>query len=473
MNLSQLLFALRARYKLILLTLVLTVTATVVVSLLLPKTYLASTALVVNYKGVDQVTGLSLLTQMQAGYVATQVDIIKSKSVAFKVIDELRLADSPAVQQQFLDATNGVGTIRDWLANLLLANVDVIPSRESSVLTIVFKGSEPQFVSAVANAFAKAYMQLTVQLKTEPAQQASGYINTQIKELRDRYEQSQNRLSDYQQKNNIFSADNRVDVETARLNELSSQLVQVQGLAMEAVSRQRQATGNAGESPDVQNNPLIQGLKSSLAIAEAKFSETSKRLAENHPQYISAKAEVDKMRATLNEQVMTASASVATSARIYQQREAELRSALTTQKTKVMALNGARDEFNILTNETENTRRAYEAASQRFNQTSLESQSKQADIAVLTAATEPTTPSGPRVLLNSALSFVVGLLLGVGAALGMEFLDQRIRSASQLSETFGLPVLGIIEKSRAISQKRSYKPLRHPGDGFPMTTGKT
>jgi succinoglycan biosynthesis transport protein ExoP len=470
MNLSQLLFALRARYKLILLTLVLTVTATVVVSLLLPKTYLATTALVVNYKGVDQVTGQSLITQMQAGYVATQVDIIKSQSVALKVVDELRLADSPAVQQQFLDATEGVGTIRDWLANLLLAKVDVIPSRESSVLTIAFKGNEPQFVAAVTNAFAKAYMQLTVQLKTEPALQASSYINTQIKELRDRYEQSQNRLSDYQQKNNIFSADNRLDVETARLNELSSQLVQVQGQAMESASRQRQATGNAAESPDVQNNPLIQGLKSSLAIAEAKFSDTSKRLAENHPQYIAGKAEVDKMRSTLNEQVQAASASVATNARIYAQREAELRAALTTQKTKVMALNGARDEFNVLTNETENARRAYEVASQRFNQTSLEGQSKQADIAVLTAAIEPTSPSGPRILLNSALSFVVGLLLGVGAALGMEFLDQRIRTASQLAETFGLPVLGIIEKSRTISQKRSYKPLRHPGDGSAMTT---
>lgn len=473
MNLSQLLIVLRARYKLVLLTLMLTVAATVAVSLLLPKVYLGSTVLVVNYKGVDQVTGLSLLTQMQAGYVATQVEIIKSKSVAIKVVDELRLAESPAVQQQFLEATAGVGVLRDWLANLLLANVNVIPSRESNVLTIVFKGNEPQFVAAVTNAFAKAYLQLTIQLKTEPALQASGYITAQLKELREQYEQSQNRLSTYQQKNNIFSADNRVDVETARLNELSSQLVQVQGQAMESASRQRQAIGNASESPDVQNNSLIQGLKSSLAIAEAKFSDMSRRLAENHPQYIAAKAEVDKMRSTLHEQVQAVSASVATNARIYAQREAELRAALTTQKTKVMALNGARDEFNVLANETESTRRAYEIASQRFNQTSLESRSKQADIAVLTSAIAPTSPAAPRILLNSALSFVVGLLLGIVAALGMEFLDQRIRSASQLAETFGLPVLGVIKKSRTISQARSYKSARHQGNGSAMSAVRT
>ncbi|GAA4020921.1 chain length determinant protein EpsF [Actimicrobium antarcticum] len=472
MNLSQLLFALRARYKLILLTLVLTVAATVVVSLLLPKTYLATTALVVNYKGVDQVTGLSLPAQMQPGYIATQVDIIKSKSVAFKVVDELRLAESPEVKQQFMDATGGVGTIRDWLSNLILANVDVVPSRESSVLYVTVKGADPQFVAAVANAFAKAYLQLSIQLKTEPAQQASGYINTQIKELRDRYEQSQNRLSEYQKKNNIYSADNRIDIETARLNELSSQLVQVQALSMEASSRQRQALGNAGESPDVQNNPLIQNLKSSLALAEAKFSDTSQRVAENHPQYIAAKSEVDKMRATLNEQVQTASASVATTAVITQQRESQLRSALAAQKVKIMTLNGARDEFNVMTNETENDRRAYEVASQRFTQTNLEGQSKQADIAVLTAATAPTSAAGPRIVLNTLLSFVVGLLLGVGAALALEFLDQRIRSAGQLGDAFGLPVLGVIEKTTSLSQKRSYKSLRGPGEGSSMMPGK-
>jgi succinoglycan biosynthesis transport protein ExoP len=472
MNLSQLLFALRARYKLILLTLVLTVTATVIVSLLLPKTYVATASMVVNYKGIDPVTGLSLPAQMLPGYVATQLDIVTSKTVALKAIDDLRLAESPEVKAQFLEATDGVGTVRDWLADLLLKNVDVVPSKESSVLTIIFKGNDPQFAAAVANAFAKAYMELSVELKTEPAQRASGYINSQIKDLRDRYEQSQNKLSEYQKKNNIFNADNRVDVENTRLNELSSQLVAAQAQAIEATSRQRQAQGNPGESPDVQNNMLVQNLKASLSIAEAKFGDTSQRLAPNHPQYIASKAEVDNLRATLKAQVQTAAASVVSNAIILQQREAQVRAALVAQKEKIMVLNGARDEFNVLTNETENDRRAYEVASQRFNQTNLEGQSKQADIAVLTAATAPIKAAGPKIVLNTLLSVVVGLILGVGAALALELLDQRIRSASQLGETIGLPVLGVIEKTTSLSQKRTYKALRYPGDGTPMFPGK-
>ena len=190
MNFTHLLLALRARYKIVLMILAVTVAATVVISLLLPKVYKASTALVLNTKGVDPVTGMSLPVQMMSGYVVTQADIIRSKSVALKVVENLRLADNPAVQQQFADSVKGNTdlTIKEWLANLLLAKVDIEPARDSSVLTINFQGSDPKFVAAVANAFADAYMQFSVQLKTDPAQQASGFINTQIKLLREQYE---------------------------------------------------------------------------------------------------------------------------------------------------------------------------------------------------------------------------------------------------------------------------------------------
>ncbi len=471
MNLNQLLLALRVRYKIVLLILAVTVIATVVISLMLPKSYTASTSLVVNAKGVDSVTGMSLPTQMMPGFIATQVDILKSKAVALKAVDELKLADNAEIQRQFRDATDGRGTVRDWLADLLLAKLDVLPARESSVLNVSFRGADPQFVAAVANAFATAYMQFSIQLKTQPAQQASGYINGRIKLLRDQYELAQGQLSKYQKEHSIYSTDNRLDVETARMNDLSTQLVMVQNQAMDAGSRSRAAVGNAGDSPDVQNNALIQGLKNSLALAESKFADTSARLAPNHPQYISAKSEVDKLRSLLNEQIQSTSSGVTANARILQQREAELRAALSAQKTRVLELNTARDELTVLSNEAENARHAYELATQRYNMTNLEGESKQTDIAVLSAATVPLSPSGPRVLLNTALSLVVGTLLGLGAVLLLELMDQRVRSVTHLSEAFGLPVLGVIAKSRPLSghKPRSAPPGLSNGNSVPQT----
>ena len=468
MNLSQFLLAMRARYKVVLLTLFVTVAAAAAVSLILPKTYQADTSLVVNYRGVDSVTGMTLPAQMMPGYIATQVEILKSRTVGLNVVDALNLTTNPAAQELLEETSlsrllNSGPTkapspteLRDSLAGAVLKSVDVLPSRESSVLNITVKGKDPQFVMAIANAVATAYLDLSVKLKTEPAQQASNLITNQIKTLRENYEQAQKRLSRYQQEKGMSSTDNRADVEAARLNDLSTQLVAVQAQAMEASSRQRQAQSNAAGSPDVINNGLIQGLKQRLAIAESGFAILQQRLAPNHPQYILAKSELDQVRKSLDEQIRTTSSGVASNASILQQRESELRAALAAQKIKVLEMNAARDDLNVLTNETDNARRAYETASLRFNQTSLEGQSKQADIAVLTTASLPTEPSGPKLAKNVALSVVVGVLLGIGAVLVLELLDQRVRSASQLAEALNLPVLGSIVQSNPAR-------LRHAG----------
>ena len=112
----------------------------------------------------------------------------------------------------------------------------------------------------------------------------------------------------------------------------------------------------------------------------------------------------------------------------------------------------------------ENARRAYELASQRLNQISLEGQSKQADIAVLTAATPPLNPSGPRMLMNIALSVVIGAILGLAGVLILELRDQRIRSISHLGEAFDLPVLGVMKGPR-VAPKKNKKVSRKSSGG--------
>ena len=446
MNFSQFFLILRARKWIFLITLLVTVTATVVVSKLLPKTYKASTSLLLNYKGVDPLTGLAMPSQLLPGYMATQVDIITSMNVARRVVEQLKLADSPAVVAQFNESTRGVGSIQDWLADLLLTKLEIVPSRESSVIEIGFKGSDPQFVTAVANAFADQYQRVSIQLKVDPMKKASVYFNEQTKLLRDNVELAQSRLSKYQQEHGIVSVDNRLDVESNRLNDLSAQLVAAQGQAMEAASRRNMAQGTqSAESPDVATNPLIQNLKVGLGAAETKLAELGQRLGTNHPQYQSAKTEADKMRAELAVQMKITSNSVGNNASILAQREGAIRAALAEQKNKVLELNRTRDEMNVLAKDVESAQRAFDVTSQRFSQTKIEGQSDQSDIAVLNPAIVPTSPAGPRVMLNTMLSVFLGSLLGLGFTLLAEMMDRRVRSDDDLGDVLGIPVLGTIE----------------------------
>ncbi|MDN4059336.1 chain length determinant protein EpsF [Massilia sp. YIM B02769] len=445
MHFYQFLLLLRARRKLILATLLATILLALGWSLVQGKTYTATTSVLLNYKGVDPLTGLTMPGQLLPGYMATQIDIISSKNVALRVVDRLRMATNPAVIAQFQEATEGRGTVRDWLADLLLRKLDIKPSRESSVVEISFKGADPGFAAAVANAFAEEYQNVSVRLKTEPMKMASSYFNEQTRQLRDNVETAQARLSKYQQDKGIVSLDNnRVDIELSRLSDLSSQLVAAQTLALEATSRERMAGAGNAQSPDVANNPLIQNLRVSLSAAEAKLAESASRYGRNHPAWQAANAEVEKMRADLNAALATVSRSVGGNAQVLRQREEDLRNALAAQKARVLELNRTRDELGVLLKDLDSAQRAFDAAAGRFSQTRIEAQSEQSDIAVLNPAVAPAEPSGPRILLNTLVAVLLGTVLGVGMALLLELLNRPVRSNGDVQELLGIPVLGTV-----------------------------
>ncbi|MDB5906140.1 MAG: chain-length determining protein [Massilia sp.] len=464
MTLRQFLLILLARKKIILATLAVTVLLALGFSLVQQPTYKATASVLLNYKGVDPLTGLTMPGQLLPGYMATQIDIISSKNVALRVVDTLKLATSKAVLDQFNATTGGRGNMRDWLADLLLKKLDIVPSRESSVVEISFRGADPQFVSAVANAFADEYRRVTVQLKTEPMKNASAYFNEQTKLLRDNVETAQARLSKYQQEKGIVSLDfNRADVELARLNDLSQQLVAAQGQAIEGNSRERMASGAVADSPDVGNNGLVQNLRAGLAGAQAKLAEVGQRLAPNHPLYQSNKAEVDKMREDLNAALGSVSRSVGNNAAVLRQREDELRSAVAAQKVRVLELNRARDEFGVLLKDMDSAQRAFDAASQRLSQTRIEASSEQSDISILNPAVPPMDPSGPRVLLNTFVSVLLGAVLGVGLGLLAELFNRPIRSAGDLHDLLGVPVLGTVAWRHPGARASGLRALMRPG----------
>jgi len=444
MSVQQFFLILFARKKTIVGTLLVVVALAVGFCLMQGKTYKATASVLLNYKGVDPLTGMTMPGQLLPGYMATQIDIIGSKNVALRVVDALRLADNAAVVEQFRAATGGRGSARDWLAELLLRKLEVVPARESSVVEISFKGADPAFAAAVANAFADAYQRITVQLKTDPAKKTAAYFNDQTRQLRDDLEAAQARLSRYQQEKGIVSLDNsRADVELARLNDLSAQLVAAQTAAMEGDSR-RSAAGTPLTSPDVANNALIQTMRTNVAVAEGRFADTSQRYGPNHPQYRAARAELDKVRAELNAALATVSGSVGANAQVLRQREAELRDAVARQKAKVLEMNRAHDELGALLKDLDSAQRAFDAAAQRLSQTRIEAQSEQSDVALLNPAVAPTEPSGPRMLLGALVGFLAGTVLGVGLALSLELADRRVRADRDVTDIVGLPVLGTI-----------------------------
>ena len=442
MNLAQFLLILRARYRIILITFAVIVLGTLIVNLVMPKKYTATTSLLLNYKGVDPVTGLTLPAQLMPGYMATQVDIITSHNVAARVVDDLKIAQNPEAQLQFQNA-GGKGNILDWFADLLLNNLEAKPSRESSVIEISFNSADPAFAATIANAFADAYQKLTLQLKVDPSQIAAGFLSTQTGILRNNLEQAQGKLSKFEQEKGLTSGIQGLDLENGRLNELSAQLVMAQAQAIEAASKQHGTLNNAAESPDVAFSPVVQGLRVSIDNSESKLAELSQRLDKNHPLYKAAQAELDKLKSQLQEAIRSTTASIGGSASNQHQRVADLRTQVAKQKARVLELNQSRDQLTVMQRDVDSAQRALETVNQRFTQTSLEGQTNQTDVAVLNPAIAPIRPSSPRVILNVLISIFLGGLLGVGFALLAETMDRRVRSLEDITEAFAIPVFAV------------------------------
>lgn len=449
MSFSQLLSILIARKWIFVWVFLITVLVTTVVSFLLPKTYSATATLVINSKGADPVTGIMLPATLMPGYIATQVDIIKSRNVALKVVDKLGIANNATARAQFEKAANGEGDIRHWFADQFIQNLEVKPSLQSSVIEVSYRGADAKFAAVMANAFAEAYIETSLQLKIEPAKQAALWFDQQVKGLRQNVEQAQSRLSAFQQENGIAFVDERLDTENARLSELSSQLVAAQAQTYDSNSRQNQLKhGNASESPEILSNSLIQGLKSQLAQAETKLADVSQRLGDNHPQYQAVVAEVSNLKNLIRAETAKTSSSVGQTARVSQQREAEIKASLAQQKERVLKLKDQHDQMAVLVREVDSAQRIYDGALMRFGQTNMESQSGQTDVSVLNPATPPLKHSSPKITINIVLSILLGSLLGVGFAVVAEMLDRRVRIAEDLTHILGLPVLGVIGKNR-------------------------
>jgi chain length determinant protein tyrosine kinase EpsG len=451
MTLQQFLNILWARWFTVALLFLLTVGAAVGVSLLLPRKYTASAQVLVDVKSPDPVLGIMLPAQMLPGYMATQVDIVSSPKVALMVVDRLRLAENPVAVTQWQAETGGQGSIRHHYAGALIKNLDVKPSRESSVMNIAYSGTDPQFAAVVANAFVRAYIDANVEIKVEPAKLTRGFFDEQAQAVRERLEDAQKRLTAYQREKGITSADERLDVENARLAELSSQLTVVQAQLVESAKRQQLAMdalrdGQASNVQEVLASPLVQQLKMDLARLEGKMNEQASSLGPNHPTLMKMRDEATSLKNRVAVETATIATSLGNQNQVVVKREQELRAALDKQRARVLQIKQVRDELAVLQREAEAAQRAFETIAQRLTQTSLESQSNQGNVVLLNPAVAPLEPSSPRLLLNSAMGTFLGTLLGVGGALGLELRRRRVRSADDLAQATELPVLGTIRR---------------------------
>ena len=441
MTLHQFLLVLRARYKIAIFIPLAVILAALAVTVLMGKTYTAQTSMLIDVRSPDPVAGAAMSGIVSPTYMATQVEVIKGEQVSRRVIKALKLDQDPQVKQDWLDATEGRGTQESWMVDSLQKKLEVRPSRESNVISITFKGNSPEAAANTANAFAQAYLDTNLSLKTEPARLYAEWFEEQTKTSRAKLEDAQSRLSNFQQKAGIVSSDERTDYETTKLAEISTQLTLVQGQTTDAQSKRGAGGGTVAE---IMQSPLINSLKTDIGRMEAKLAELSVNLGVNHPDRQRAETDLAAARGRLSAETGRISQSIETAYRVGKDRERELQGSVAAQRSRVLGLNKQRDELNVYRRDVEAAQRAYEGVSQSASQTRLQSLTNQTNVVRLNTATAPLLPSSPKPLINLLIAAFGGTLLGVAFALLLELGNRRVRSAEDLVQILDLPVLASI-----------------------------
>jgi succinoglycan biosynthesis transport protein ExoP len=477
MDLNQYFLALRARRKAFMTVLAVTVFTAIMVALLIPKRYDATATILIDARDEQTMTPAHMSPRERAGYIFTQMDLIQSGKVAGRVVRNLKLAQQPGAREDWERDTGGVGTIEEWLAANLLEKLKV-DSSASNILIIKYSSSDPKKAAEVANAFAKAYLDVALELRTGPSREAGQWFDEQLKTLRADVTSAQTRLAAYQKEKGVVGGDERMDVDFTRLAEISAELSRQKAASMDSQTRYKQAQeiikagGPLDAFPEVLANAYIITIKGALQAAEGRLQEQAEVLGPKHPTYQRTAAEVEGLKARLKTETDKVVAGLGNGVQQSNKRVEELQAALKDQQDRIMKMKEARVDMAVMMRDLDNAQRAYDGALQRAIAVRVDSKVRQTNLALLTPALEPLRPTVPKVGLISGLSVLIGLLLAAGVVYLLEYMDRRVRSRSDLELRLAVPTLGMLSRwtpagGRLLPSPNSYsgraaRALPHP-----------
>lgn len=451
MNYRQILLVLRLRWWLILTSLAATLAIAGIYLWKAEPSYVASTSILVDLK-TDPLLSALAPALGSAGYLATQVEVLKSDRLAARVVRMMGLEKNQQAIEKWRETTEGKLPLETFYSQFLQKSLKAEASlRGSQILTLNFEANDPEFAASAANTFAKAYLEFSTELKTGPAKESATFFEDRLKGLRSELEAAQNKVAAFQRSRGVVISNERYDQESARLASLETSYAAA--LAEQAATSSVARNSSEG-SADVSQNPAVVSLRAQLTTAEGRLAEASLTLGASHPMRIQMEAQVKELRDQLSREVRLATGSSASTNRVASAKLGELRALVEAQKRTIVNMRTVRDEGSLLLKELEAAQRAYDTVNQRRSQVDLESKAETASARVLTPAVAPLEPKSPKPPLIWTAAVLAGLILGIGGAVIWEMLDRRVRSVEDLAAAEGVPVLGVLSSKPGTSFPR-------------------
>lgn len=380
-------------------------------------------------------------------FYETQYELIKSESVAQKVLDILSLNQD--------EEASGKGP-PPLTAKAISGNIRVQPIRESRIVNVSYMSTNPEIATQIVNSLARAYIEKLLEMRLSSSRYSIGWMTEKAKEEKTKLEKAENTLQSYMRANDIVTLQDRISVMPQKLSEVSRQLVKTEAKRKEMESLNEklvQASGQPDYTDTIQsiaNEPAIESLRRHILEAEQKIMELSKKFREKHPVMISAIADLEGLRSEKTREIKRTIDSIKNDYELLKSNEENLRKLLSDTKREAIDLNEKFIQYEALQRELDTNKQLYDAIMKKITEQDLTKQIQSVEVWVVEKAELPTHPVKPNKPLNIMLGLMVGLLGGVGIAFFLEYLDNTIKSPDEAEEKLGVPVLGVISNIKEV-----------------------
>ncbi|HWF39044.1 MAG TPA: polysaccharide biosynthesis tyrosine autokinase, partial [Candidatus Acidoferrales bacterium] len=451
-HLLDYLLVLRKHQWLILTFLLTVVTVVTIASFKMKPVYLASARVEVDRESQNMLpfqggNSYEEYEDMES-YVETQTKILQSETLALQTIKSLDLEREPEFGGN--PATGGMiqpapSSKRPEILGAFLGRLGVRRVPNSQLIEVSFEAEDPQLAAKIVNAHMQNYIEQNFRSKYDATTQASTWLSSELEDLRMKVEQSENARIAYERQNQIWQIDEKQDITTQRLADLSKAVTEAQTALAEKEALYRMATsGNVAALPAARDNAVVQDLIKRKEDADAQYAAALDQYGPNFPrvqrlvaQQKEAAANLDNARKTLVDSVQEEYNTARSHVQI-------LQAALDQQKAETNAQAEKLVQYHILQHDADSNKQLYDGLLQKLKEAGITAGLRSSNIRIVDPALAPSSPSRPQKARNIFLAFLVGIIGGIGLAVFREYLDNTIKSPDDVEALTGLPSLAVV-----------------------------
>ncbi|MCX5480096.1 polysaccharide biosynthesis tyrosine autokinase [Kaistia geumhonensis] len=404
--------------------------------------------------------------------LATFVELIGSRSLAERVVDELKLADDPtfvspvrrSLVDRFLSMLPFGGDdsaqalpieYRKKVAvDTVLRNTSAKTVKQSRLLTISYSDADPRRAQTIANAVASGFIKANLDRRFDATTYARLFLEDQLAQVKQKLEDSERKVVAYADREKLVTLDDQKSILSQKLEDLNTALgkasidranaEQLWVQVKDATDYAQIPQGLEGGNNNSGSPSIINQLRASRSELVADYQSKQLTFKPGFPMMVALKARIDDVDKQIAEEVERTKTSIRSAYELAVQREQAISADLDETRAELIDTRNRSVEYTMLQREADTNRTLYDGLLQRYKEISVIGGVAANGLSIVDQASLPGAPYTPKLALNMALATFVGLLLGLGAAFGLEFFDNTIKTPDQMESILGIPVLGLI-----------------------------